>query len=119
MRLKAPHACQASYRVCSPTCWHLPSPSFPFALSDADQVHYPASWAGVGGPALRKEGWLAMEAWARRTGKAKALGVSHYCKRHLDDVLSVAREPVALNQVHPPPGAHTPPRPCTYDFANR
>ena len=40
-----------------------------------------------------------MEAWARRTGKAKALGVSHYCKRHLDDVLSVATEPVALNQV--------------------
>lgn len=62
-------------------------------------VHYPASWSGVGGPELRKEGWLAMEAWAKKTGKAKAIGVSHYCKRHLDDVLSVATEPVALNQV--------------------
>lgn len=62
-------------------------------------VHYPASWSGTGGAALRKEGWQAMEAWARRTGLAKALGVSHYCRRHLDDVLSVATEPVALNQV--------------------
>ena len=31
---------------------------------------------------------------------ARALGVSHYCKRHLEDVLSVATEPVALNQVN-------------------
>lgn len=62
-------------------------------------LHYPASWSGVGGPSMRKEAWLAMEEWARRTGKAKALGVSHYCKRHLEDVFSVAREPVALNQV--------------------
>jgi hypothetical protein len=69
------------------------------AYVDLMLVHYPASWSGVGGPQLRKEGWLAMEAWARRTGKAKALGVSHYCRRHLDDVLSVASEPVALNQV--------------------
>ncbi len=50
-------------------------------------------------PALRKEQWLALERWAKDTGKAKAIGVSHYCKRHLDDVLSVATEPVALNQV--------------------
>ena len=28
-------------------------------------VHYPASWSGEGGPAMRKEGWKAMEAWAR------------------------------------------------------
>ena len=49
-------------------------------------LHYPASWSGVGGPSMRKEAWLAMEEWARRTGKAKALGVSHYCKRHLEDV---------------------------------
>jgi len=62
-------------------------------------VHYPAAWSGEGGPALRKEGWTAMEAWAKRTGKAKALGVSHYCKRHVADVLEVATEPIALNQV--------------------
>ena len=61
-------------------------------------LHYPASWSGVGGPEMRKEQWLAMEAWATSTKKAKAIGVSHYCKRHLDDVLSVASEPVALNQ---------------------
>ena len=60
-------------------------------------VHFPASWEGVGGAALRKEQWLAMEDFAKKGG-ACALGVSHYCPRHLDDVLSVATVPVALNQ---------------------
>ena len=67
-------------------------------------LHYPASWSKEGGPALRKEQWLALEKWAKSTGKAKSIGVSHYCKRHLDDVLSVASEPVALNQVQYHPG---------------
>jgi diketogulonate reductase-like aldo/keto reductase len=62
-------------------------------------IHYPASWSGEGGPEMRKEEWLAMERWARKGGRARALGVSHYCSRHLRDVLSVATEPVALNQV--------------------
>ena len=61
-------------------------------------VHFPASWGGVGGPALRKEQWLAMEAFAKK-GKARALGVSHYCPRHVEDVLSVATVPIAVNQV--------------------
>jgi len=45
----------------------------------------------------RKAEWLALENWAKG-GKARAIGVSHYCKSHLDEVLSVATLPVALNQ---------------------
>jgi len=61
-------------------------------------IHFPAFWTGVGGAALRKEEWLALEKWAK-TGKARAIGVSHYCKTHIEDVLSVATLPIALNQV--------------------
>jgi len=61
-------------------------------------IHFPASWTGVGGAALRKEEWLALEKWAK-TGKARAIGISHYCKSHIEDVLSVATLPIALNQV--------------------
>merc|ERR1712232_737934 len=31
-------------------------------------------------------------------GKARAIGVSHFCKAQLDDILSVATVPPALNQ---------------------
>jgi len=61
-------------------------------------VHFPATWGGEGGAAMRKEEWLAMEKWAKE-GKAKAIGISHYCKSHVEDILSVATVPIALNQV--------------------
>jgi len=61
-------------------------------------IHFPASWTGVGGAALRKEEWLALEKWAK-AGKARAIGVSHYCKTHIQDILEVATLPIALNQV--------------------
>lgn len=61
-------------------------------------IHFPASFEGKGGSELRKEQWLSLEKWAK-AGKARALGVSHYCKSHLDDILSVNSVPVALNQV--------------------
>jgi diketogulonate reductase-like aldo/keto reductase len=61
-------------------------------------VHFPATWTGIGGAASRKEEWLAIEKWAK-SGKARAIGVSHYCKSHMEDVLSVATLPIALNQV--------------------
>lgn len=61
-------------------------------------IHFPATWEGKGGPEGRKEEWKALEAWAK-TGKARAIGVSHYCKRQLQDVLSVNTVPVAVNQV--------------------
>lgn len=61
-------------------------------------VHFPATWGGQGGAAARKEEWLTMEKWAKE-GKAKAIGISHYCQRHVEDILSVATVPIALNQV--------------------
>mmetsp|Transcript_79799 Transcript_79799/g.258495 ORF Transcript_79799/g.258495 Transcript_79799/m.258495 type:complete len:323 (+) Transcript_79799:77-1045(+) len=61
-------------------------------------IHFPASFEGQGGAAMRKEEWLALEKWAK-SGKARAIGVSHYCRAQLDDVLSVSTVPVALNQV--------------------
>lgn len=61
-------------------------------------VHYPATWEGAGGAEGRKEEWLAMEKWAKQ-GKARAIGVSHFCRTHVEDVQSVATIPIALNQV--------------------
>jgi len=61
-------------------------------------IHFPATWGGKGGAASRKQEWLALEKWAKE-GKARAIGVSHYCKSHIEDVLSVATLPIALNQV--------------------
>lgn len=61
-------------------------------------LHFPATWGGEGGAASRKEEWLALEKWAK-AGKARAIGISHYCKSHIEDILSVATLPIALNQV--------------------
>ena len=55
-------------------------------------IHWPGK-----DKATRQAQWLALEAWARQ-GKARAVGVSHYCKYHLQEVLEVATLPVALNQ---------------------
>jgi diketogulonate reductase-like aldo/keto reductase len=56
-------------------------------------LHFPN-----GGREGRQAQWTALEAWAKKGG-AKAIGVSHYCRRHLDNVLAVATLPVANNQV--------------------
>ena len=56
-------------------------------------LHWPGS-----GAKSRQEQWLALESWAKQ-GKARAIGISHYCRHHLDDILKVATLPVALNQV--------------------
>ena len=61
-------------------------------------VHFPATWGGEGGKALRQEEWKAMEAFVK-SGQAKAIGVSHYCQRHVEDILEINTVPVAVNQV--------------------
>lgn len=61
-------------------------------------VHYPASWSGVGGKALRQAEWKAMEAF-HKAGKAKAIGISHYCENHIADILEIATVPPAINQL--------------------
>lgn len=64
-------------------------------------THFPCDWAETPercNPARRKEGWTALEGQMKK-GLAKSIGVSHYCKRHIDDVLSVATILPSINQV--------------------
>lgn len=58
-------------------------------------VHWPVQ-------GLRKDTWRAMER-LRADGKARAVGVSNYTVRHLEELLGHAREAPAVNQVelHP------------------
>jgi diketogulonate reductase-like aldo/keto reductase len=58
-------------------------------------VHWPVQ-------GLRGETWRAMER-LRADGKARAIGVSNYTVRHLEELLGRAQEPPAVNQVelHP------------------
>ena len=49
---------------------------------------------------MRQAQWKAMEDFSR-AGKARAIGVSHYCKSHLDDIFEIATIPPAVNQVRP------------------
>lgn len=60
-------------------------------------LHWPSPGNDAAGAAQRKQQWLTLEKWAKQ-GKARAIGVSHYCQGHLKDILSVATLPVALNQ---------------------
>jgi len=61
-------------------------------------VHFPATWGGQGGPAARKAQWRAMQDF-QKMGKAKSIGVSHYCERHLDELLALDGVKPAINQV--------------------
>jgi 2,5-diketo-D-gluconate reductase A len=45
----------------------------------------------------RQNQWLALEAWAR-AGRARAIGISHYCRTHVEEILEVATMPIALTQ---------------------
>jgi len=55
-------------------------------------IHWPGSTLDV-----RHRQWMALEQFAI-DGKAKAIGVSHYCKMHLQEVLSYATLPISVNQ---------------------
>ena len=61
-------------------------------------IHYPATWKGVGGKAMRQAEWKAMENFYR-AGKARAIGLSHYCESHIADILEVATVRPMINQV--------------------
>lgn len=64
-------------------------------------THFPCDWAETPercNPARRQEGWKAMEKLFF-DGSVKSLGVSHYCKNHIDDVLAVAEVKPVINQV--------------------
>jgi diketogulonate reductase-like aldo/keto reductase len=64
-------------------------------------VHFPSNVAAnppTGSAANRQEQWRAMEALYKQ-GKARAIGVSHYCKHHMEDILAIAEVKPAVNQV--------------------
>lgn len=71
------------------------------AYVDLYLVHWPV-------PGLRLESWRALET-ALATGKARAIGVSNYMARHLDELLDAARVVPAVNQIELSP----------YNFASR
>ena len=62
-------------------------------------THFPADWEQtVSSPKARQEEWLALEA-IYRTGEALTIGISHYCSKHIMDILWVATVTPSINQV--------------------
>ena len=62
-------------------------------------THFPADWEEtVASPEARQEEWLALEA-IYYTGEALTIGISHYCSKHILDILWVATVTPAINQV--------------------
>lgn len=45
----------------------------------------------------RQNTWKGLEAMYK-AGKARAIGVSHYCQKHIEDVLEIATVPIAVDQ---------------------
>lgn len=63
-------------------------------------VHFPATMdaAASGGKAGRQAEWKVMESFYL-SGQARAIGVSHYCEKHLQDVFEIATVKPMVNQV--------------------
>jgi len=63
-------------------------------------IHFPCTMdaAAAGGKQSRQTMWKVLEKFVA-AGKARAIGVSHYCQRQLEDILEIATIPIAVNQV--------------------
>lgn len=63
-------------------------------------LHFPDTMSATpaGNATTRQAQWSAMEDFYN-AGKAKAIGVSHYCSRQMEDILAVATVTPAVNQV--------------------
>jgi len=62
-------------------------------------THFPADWEeSISSKKARQEEWLALEA-IYKTGEARTIGISHYCSRHILDILCVATVMPSINQV--------------------
>eukprot|EP01065_Artemidia_motanka_P032125 TRINITY_DN39175_c0_g1_i1.p1 TRINITY_DN39175_c0_g1~~TRINITY_DN39175_c0_g1_i1.p1 ORF type:complete len:330 (+),score=142.85 TRINITY_DN39175_c0_g1_i1:69-1058(+) len=62
-------------------------------------VHFPCSVPALNGSkAIRQAQWAAMEK-LYNAGKARAIGVSHFCERHMNDVLETATVKPMVDQV--------------------
>ncbi len=86
----ADHGYDAARRACDESLARLGTERLDLYL-----VHWPVE-------GLRGETWRAMER-IRADGRARAIGVSNYTVRHLEELLATAKEPPAVNQVefHP------------------
>lgn len=74
---------------------------FQLGLEYVDHLmtHFPADWQAMkASKQMRQEEWLALEE-IYYSGKARSIGVSHYCSQHIDDILKVATVPPRINQV--------------------
>ncbi|GAX11397.1 hypothetical protein FisN_22Lh070 [Fistulifera solaris] len=62
-------------------------------------THFPADWeATKASKEMRQEEWRALEE-IYYTGKARSIGISHYCAQHIDDILEIATVMPSINQV--------------------
>ena len=57
-------------------------------------IHWPGKTTTKHG---RQTQWLALESWAK-AGHARAIGISHHCRTHVEEILEVATMPIALTQ---------------------
>lgn len=86
----ADHGYDAALRACDESLARLGMERVDLYL-----VHWPVE-------GIRQDTWRAMER-IRADGKARAIGVSNYTVRHLEELLAAAKDPPAVNQVefHP------------------
>lgn len=64
-------------------------------------THFPCDWQETPArcnPERRKEHWKALETLFNQ-GKTRSIGISHYCKQHIDDILEIATVLPSVNQV--------------------
>eukprot|EP00980_Cylindrotheca_fusiformis_P018099 scaffold5817_cov101-Cylindrotheca_fusiformis.AAC.4 len=62
-------------------------------------THFPSDWREtVASKKARQDEWLALERIYHQ-GEARSIGISHYCRRHIVDILEVATVQPSINQV--------------------
>ena len=84
------------------TLAHMAQDLFALNVEFVDHVmlHFPADWDGttMASKEIRQAQWQALEQ-IYYAGKARSIGVSHYCTRHLQDILEIATVMPSINQV--------------------
>lgn len=64
-------------------------------------VHFPCDWnetPATCNPQTRQAEWRGMEE-LYNTGLTRSIGISHYCQRHIEDILAIATVKPCINQV--------------------
>lgn len=64
-------------------------------------VHFPSDWditPSKSNKYVRQDQWRALEELYYQ-GKARSIGVSHYCQQHINDILEINTIPISINQV--------------------